>query len=771
MAEQQDDHDEGAGEAPAAQPPKTIGRRRFLQATGAVAAAGGIAGAAYLSTQPQSPPPAPAKRSGSIPTPGKDSSSTPVGPRLETFPIRPPAVPLAVRQPYLSTWLQATAMPGTWQSFWTGQSTAMAGIVRIDGASYMLMGAPTLDLVVPNGNAGATTTTAGFEAAMHQTDLTVTPTRSTFTLTASGVEVTVEFLSPVEPGDLRRQSVPFAYVDVSVTSSDDVAHDIALYVDASAQWCSGDETDVVKWAPSKVYTNKGYLQVWSAQLATPKALRETGQMAAWGKLVWATPHLPGLSYGAGPAVQVRQQFVNHAKLANDHAPASAPIGTDYPVFAFALDMGQVGKATSRAGFYLGQVRTPALGYLGQPLQPLWSSYWYDWQSMLASFHHDKPAAASRASKLDASITSDAQSAGGVAYEGLCAIALRQAYAGTELVAGPGGAPWAFLKDISGGGGTSNVDVVFSASPVWLYADPAYLSLLLEPLFAYAESGKWSQPFAEHDLGQYPNATGPRSNGGRNMPVEQSASMVVMAAAYAQRAPAGAAKNFLSAHYPTLKKWSDYLVAQLPDPAPEEPAGGLTGPIAHSVDLALKGILGVAAMGLIAANLGNKAEATHYDRLSKQFMAYWRKHAEDPSGKHLDLTYNGAGGGDGTWGTTYNAYADSLLGTGLIPHSVRAEQAQWYSQVSNVFGVPLQTPHSYAKADWEMLTAAWLKDYPIKTELIEREYLYANTTPSRVPFGDLYDTISGHQMGFKGRPVVGAVFALLALAQTSPPAGG
>jgi glutaminase A-like protein len=83
-------------------------------------------------------------------------------------------------------------------------------------------------------------------------------------------------------------------------------------------------------------------------------------------------------------------------------------------------------------------------------------------------------------------------------------------------------------------------------------------------------------------------------------------------------------------------------------------------------------------------------------------------------------------------------------------------------VSNLFGLPLQVPHSYAKSDWQIITVAWLSEYPIKQELIERVYAYASTTPSRVPFGDLYDTITGNQVAFHARPVQGGIFALLAL---------
>ena len=66
----------------------------------------------------------------------------------------------------------------------------------------------------------------------------------------------------------------------------------------------------------------------------------------------------------------------------------------------------------------------------------------------------------------------------------------------------------------------------------------------------------------------------------------------------------------------------------------------------------------------------------------------------------------------------------------------------------------------------MFTAAWLSDYPIKSELIDRVYAYAHTTPSRVAFSDLYDTISGDQVAFQARPVQGGMFALLALAATA-----
>jgi hypothetical protein len=721
-------------------------RRDFLRYSGAAVAGGTVTGGVLSGGSALAAPTA------------TKAATTDARGGLVAEPIRPPAAPLAVRGPYLSTWLPATTLPGTWQQFWTGHITAMGGIARVDGTSYVFMGAPAIVLNVPNGNNGSPSTVLGFEQALQQTLLEVTATRSRFHLEGGGISLVVEFFSPVEPGDLRRQSIPMSYVVLTVRSIDGQPHDVQLYADISGEWTSGDVSQLISWTP---YSDAS-LRAWTVQLQNQQPLTEQGQLAAWGNVVWATPAASNLTYQSGQDLVVRGQFVSNGTLANSNDTNYRAISNNWPVFAFCHDLGRVGEQAITVPLSIGQVRTPAVSYLGQNLQPLWTSYFSSWHDMAGFFHSDYAAASKRADSLDAKVRSHAQDAGDTAYAGLCAISLRQAYGGTELVAGPGGKPWAFLKEISSDGNVSTVDVVYPASPAWIYADPAYLGLLLEPLLAYAETGGWPKTFAEHDLGSsYPVAAGHNNGVEEDMPVEESGNMLIMTAAYMKKAPSAAA-SFATAHYKILKQWADYLVANLPDPGFQNQTDDFAGSIAHSVNLALKGTIAVAAMAQIATAAGNTADATRYEGLAKQFIGYWVTHAQDPSGKHLDLTYNGAGGGNGTWGTTYNAYADRLLGTGLIPASILAEQAAWYETVRNQFGLPLQIPHSYAKSDWQMFTAAWLSRYPIKQQLIDSVYTYANTTSSRVPFSDLYDTISDNQAGFQARPVQGGIFALLAL---------
>jgi hypothetical protein len=46
--------------------------------------------------------------------------------------------------------------------------------------------------------------------------------------------MTITFLSPITPGDQKRQSLPFSYLQVIVKPLDGKSHDVQLYTDISA---------------------------------------------------------------------------------------------------------------------------------------------------------------------------------------------------------------------------------------------------------------------------------------------------------------------------------------------------------------------------------------------------------------------------------------------------------------------------------------------------------------------------------------------------------
>lgn len=60
--------------------------------------------------------------------------------------LTPPVLPLAVRNPYLSLWLQEARNPpwSRWPIFWTGQDMGLGVLVKVaeTGTVYPLLGRP-----------------------------------------------------------------------------------------------------------------------------------------------------------------------------------------------------------------------------------------------------------------------------------------------------------------------------------------------------------------------------------------------------------------------------------------------------------------------------------------------------------------------------------------------------------------------------------------------------------------------------------------------------
>jgi hypothetical protein len=657
-------------------------------------------------------------------------------------PVRPPAVPLIVRGPYISTWQTSDKAPGTWPSFWNGNIKALTGIARIDGVPYTFFGAPQ--------NTGS---------PMQQIQLEVTPTQSRFVFAAAGVNVYLNFLSPVEANDLQRLSMPFSYIFAQAQSNDGNTHNVSLYFDISGEWAHGTDSALIKWGKQHVTHAGGSLIVHTVTPSAPDVLKETNDYPSWGTVVWATNNQQGLTVQSGADVTVRGLAVSQGQL-NNTTDTNMPraINNNWPVFAFNFALGAInGQPTAPIELALGHVRIPAVSYLGKNVQSLWRSYWTSWQNMLAFGYDDAPLGLQRANTLDNSISVSATAANGSHYAALCALSLRQAFGGVELV-GTAANPWLFLKEISSDGNVSTVDVVYPSLPAFLYTNPELVRLILDPILTYTESGNWTQPFCVHDLGSsYPNATGHNDGGGENMPIEESANMLLMANAYLNATDSADAASFAIKHYKILKKWADYLVPNTLMPELQNQTDDFTGPIANSSNLALKGILAVGSMGEVARYAGKGNDTLYYSNQASSLIAQWKGLSQDPSGQHLKLAYDQPG----TWSLKYNAFPDKLLGLNLIPASVLQEEATWYSQQEQPYGIPLDIRHTYTKADWELWTAASTDDPNLRQDLVDSLYDFANTSPSRVPLTDWYDTISDTQNGFQARPVIGGLFSILA----------
>jgi hypothetical protein len=101
--------------------------------------------------------------------------------------------------------------------------------------------------------------------------------------------------------------------------------------------------------------------------------------------------------------------------------------------------------------------------------------------------------------------------------------------------------------------------------------------------------------------------------------------------------------------------------------------------------------------------------------------------------------------------------DRILGLNLFPPEVASKEIAFYKTQLNPCGLPLDNRATYTKLDWETWTATLATNPADFQLLIHPIYKFLNETPDRVPMTDWYDTITGKQVGFQARSVVGGVY--------------
>ncbi|KAH9482400.1 Glutaminase A [Psilocybe cubensis] len=670
-------------------------------------------------------------------------------------PFNPASFPLAVRSPYLSAWLaqgSGAALNDVWPTFWTGQIVGWAGFVKVDGKPFVFLGTPNVPA-------------ASFSKAVQKSSQ-FTSTQSIFVLSAGPVDLTVTFLSPVEPTDLVKQSIPFAYMAVSAVSTDGASHSVQVYSDISAEWVSGDNSMIANWT-----TSTGSIITHQVQLQTQNVFTEVNDHTQCENFLTFSATLindltasqaAGTTFQTGADVTVRAQFINNGKLSNTQDTNFRAISNNWPVFGLSRDLGTVSSApTDPVVFSVGHIRDPAINYIvannGRQARSLY--FWSQFASpsaVISSFLDDFKNALARAQAFDSKVNSDATKIS-ADYASIVALSIRQALGAIEITVSKNSDGTfntddvlVFMKEISSDGNVNTVDVIFPAWPVLLYTNPALGKFLLEGLFRYQATGQYPNKWSVHDLGaSYPNAVGHNDGRDEAMPVEESGNMVIMALSYAQKT---GDNSQLQQYKGLLDQWTQFLVSDSLIPANQISTDDFAGSLANQTNLAIKGIVGIKAMSQIAELVGTPAQSANYSSIASSFVTQWQKLATSSSGQHLTLSVirefckvavN--------WGLSYNMYADKLLKLDVFPESVYEMQTAWYKTVAQPFGVPLDTRYvDY----WEIWTAGIMTDTAGRDLFISSVKKWASDGLSSQPLGDWYETTNGQPEGFRARPVVG-----------------
>jgi hypothetical protein len=657
---------------------------------------------------------------------------------------RPPAVPLIVNDPYLSIWSMSDKLTDSPTMHWSEAAQPLTGLLRIDGKLFRWMG------VQPPPRTGLPAMDA-----MEQTDLQVTPLHTRYRFRARGVELRVTFFTPLFPQDLEVMSRPVTYLSWSAVSVDGAAHKVDLLLDVSPLVAVNDRAQPTV----AMRAQAGKLAVLRVGTRDQQVLHQSGDRMRidWGYFDLCVPTAEDASTELSANAMLH--FVdNDGHFGEDDLTLPLPAmaqsnGASGAHLAVQVPFGSVQSTAVERHVLLAYSDGYSIEYLGRRLKAYWTHTGMTESAMLNQAEADYATLERRGTQFDADLSSDMEKVGGEDYAYMTSLLFRQTIAAHKLVADIDGTPMLFSKENDSNGCIDTVDVTYPSSPFFLLFNPRLLEAQLDPVMRYAALPRWKFPFAPHDLGTYPLADGQVYGGGEEnevnqMPVEESGNLLILIAALGR---SEGNWEFARRYMPQLKQWAQYLETKGMDPENQLSTDDFAGHLAHNTNLSLKAIEALGAFAQIARGVGDDELARHYEAEARRMPAQWQQMSWD--GDHYRLAFDQPG----TWSQKYNLVWDGLLGLHLFPKSVAAKEWSFYARHMNAYGLPLDNRKTFTKLDWQVWTASLAPEPAQSADLIHRLVLWMDSTPSRVPTTDWYDTVTGRQMGFQARSVVGGVF--------------
>ena len=329
--------------------------------------------------------------------------------------INLPSYPLAVKHPYLSTWVPgnqlgniATARP----QFWAGQNLSWPIVARIDGSAFALFG-------VPNPIDGL--------ANAHTESVSYTSSHTIFNLAAGDANITLDFFSPVLPApeDYARQSLPYSYLTVSVSNPTDKDVRVQVAAGIDQTWTNQNGAAQLSFSGSKS------AQIFQFHNPDEILFTETNEaMATYGTVVWSTANDNATSHASGTASDVLAGF---AKTGIVEDAEDGPLND---LAALSSDLGKIhAKQTRNVTFAVGFDRTDAISYLENTQTGYYRSRWPTIPEAVDFVLEDYPNVNSASQQFDKIVRQKSEAVSdefGTKYADIIEASIRQTFGALEL---------------------------------------------------------------------------------------------------------------------------------------------------------------------------------------------------------------------------------------------------------------------------------------------------------------------------------------------------
>ncbi len=587
---------------------------------------------------------------------------------------------------------------------------------------------------------------AVFANAAIQKSVSLSATQTHYEFTCGAVDLALTFISPLLLQNPDVLSRPVNYISYEVKSTDGKKHDVQIYFEATPEWA-------VDRISQEVSIEKGKtegLTYFRTGTTKQDVLAKKGddRRIDWGYFYLCGNDAPDMSYAHGGYESIKRGFATNGFVTSpDDSKMVSRMTENMPVMACAQKLGDVAAGGSSGKIMIGYDDLYAIQYFGENRMAWWKNDGkVTMDDALKAASTEFESLRETCSGFDNQLWNDAVKAGGENYAELCVLAYRQAIAAHKLIKDKEGNIIFLSKENFSNGSIGTVDVTYPSAPLFLIYNPDLLKGMLTPIFYFSESGKWTKPFAAHDVGTYPLANGQTYGG--DMPVEECGNMLILTAAIAQ---AEGNADYAQKHWDVLTIWADYLLQNGLDPENQLCTDDFAGHFAHNTNLSVKAIMGIAGYGKLAAMLGKTDIAEKYTSQAKEMAAKWVTMAND--GDHFRLTFDQPG----TWSQKYNLVWDELLDLNIFDPAVAQKEIAYYLTMQNTYGLPLDNRRTYTKSDWIIWTASLAKDQETFSKFIDPLHKAFNESISRVPMTDWYETTNAKQVGFQARSVVGGYF--------------
>ena len=569
-----------------------------------------------------------------------------------------------------------------------------------------------------------------------QTSVSVLATNTYYTFLCGPVELDLVFTAPMLIDDLDLLSTPVNYISYRVRAKDGKKHQVQFYPSANPLMAVNKAAQPTV---SQTVEKNGVKYLSTGTIDQPiLAHKGDGICIDWGYF-----YLSGQNgvLSLNDELTMKDVFLAFGKLPASQECIVCRKPSQLPTLAYLHDFGTVQEGSSFA--LVGYDEVLDIEYMYNRYKGYWARNGKTIFTAFDELARDYTSVMNRCRALDKRIYDDGLSAGGKKYAEILSGSYRHVIAAHKLFQDKDGNLLFFSKENNSNGCVNTVDLTYPEAPLFLVYNPDLQKAMMTSIFEYSRSGRWTKPFAAHDLGTYPIANGQAYGG--DMPLEEAGNMLTLAAMLTK---IDGNTKYVDKYWDILRQWADYLAENGQDPSNQLCTDDFAGHWAHNCNLSVKAIMGIAGFAEMARVKGDKATADQYMQKAREMAVKWESDARD--GDHYRLAFDRPD----TWSQKYNMVWDKLWKTGLFPNGAMQKEVKYYLTRQNEYGLPLDIRKDYTKSDWIMWSAAMADDQQTFQQFVETLYRYIHCTPSRVPISDWHDTKTAAMVGFKARSVIG-----------------